>query len=57
MPIAPGPLRDALAATAALRRDDPALAKWILQGHPNLTEREHVERFGGPYTVTRKKGR
>lgn len=48
-PPAPGALKRALDALAELRARDPALVRWILDGHPTLTEAEHVRRFGGPY--------
>jgi hypothetical protein len=52
-PPAPGALKRALQALAALRARDPALYKWISDGHPTLTEAEHIARFGGPYTPRR----
>ncbi len=48
-------LPNALKALAYLRRTNPALTKWIEDGHPNLTEAEHVERFGEPYTKRARK--
>ena len=36
-------------AVTALRRTDPALVQWIEDGHPRLTEAEHIQRFGVPY--------
>lgn len=32
-----------------LRHEQPALVQWILDGHPTLTEAEHLGRFGEPY--------
>lgn len=49
-PVSPLALKDALAALAALRRNDPALVRWIEDGHPTLTETEHLTRFGEPYS-------
>lgn len=54
-PVPPTALPDALASLAALRRNDPALVRWIEDGHPTLTADEHVARFGGPYIVTRSR--
>lgn len=54
-PVAPDALPKALDALAAMRRNDPALVQWILDGHPSLTEFEHRERFGEPYQATRSK--
>lgn len=45
----PNAVRNALASLAALRRSDPALVQWVLDGHPNLTDDEHVARFGVSY--------
>lgn len=53
--VPPNALPDALAALAALRRTDPTLVAWIEAGHPNLTEHEHVARFGESYTATRSR--
>ena len=39
----------ALEACADLRRRDPELVRWIEDGHPTLTDAEHVARFGKPY--------
>lgn len=51
----PNALPDALRSLAALRRNDPALVRWIEDGHPTLTEEEHVERFGEPYQGHKRK--
>ncbi len=52
----PTALADCRASLSALRRNDPALVQWIEDGHPTLTEAEHVERFGAPYkTRTRSR--
>ena len=48
-PVPPNALPDALRSLTALRRTDPALVQWIEDGHPNLTEADHLERFGEPY--------
>jgi hypothetical protein len=53
-PPAPGALRDALAAMETSRRSDPALARWIEEGHPYLTENDHVARFGVPFKPRRR---
>lgn len=45
-PVPPDALPAAFAALDRLRDDDPALVRWILDGHPTLTEAEHFERFG-----------
>lgn len=49
--------RALLRALAHLRATDPALVKWIEDGHPNLTDEEHFQRFGHahPDTVRRRK--
>lgn len=46
---------EALASLAHLRRTDPALVKWIEDGHPTLTDEEHLARFGEPYRSTRSR--
>lgn len=53
-PVPPGALDEALRSLAALRRNDPALVRWLEDGHPRLTEAEHVARFGGPYKRHRR---
>lgn len=42
-------------ALAAFKRDCPELHRWIIDGHPALTEAEHVARFGGQYNGVRRK--
>ncbi len=54
-PVPPDALPAALAALASLRRTEPALVAWIEAGHPNLTEPEHVARFGASYTAARSR--
>ena len=54
-PVPPDALPNALRALAALRRDQPALVQWIEDGHPTLTEAEHLERFGEPYRCVRSR--
>jgi hypothetical protein len=45
---------DALpAALKALRTLDPALRRWIEDGHPRLTDDEHLARFGEAYRAAR----
>lgn len=47
---------DALpAAQKACSGIDPALRRWIEDGHPTLTQDEHVARFGAPYETTRSR--
>lgn len=46
-------MQNALKAMAALRRSDPALVQWLMDGHPRLTEAAHSERFGKPYKAHR----
>lgn len=53
-PPAANALRDALTALSALRRNDPDLVKWVEDGHPLLSEEEHVARFGHAYHRTRR---
>ena len=48
-PPAPDALGNALHALERFRASDPALVRWIEDGHPRLTEDEHVQRFGRPY--------
>ncbi len=54
---APSPtaLRDALQVCERLRQTEPALVRWVLDGHPLLTEAEHVARFGEPYEKARRR--
>ncbi len=42
----PVPKGSAEIALRALRTIDPALREWIEDGHPTLTETEHMQRFG-----------
>jgi hypothetical protein len=49
-PVPPDARRDAVKALATL---DPALRRWIEDGHPNLTDAEHRARFGEPYNAPR----
>ena len=53
-PPAPDALPNALRALAQLRRSDPALVQWLEDGHPTLTDAEHVERFGAPYSARKR---
>jgi hypothetical protein len=48
--VPPDALPRALSALRVLRATDPALVTWLQDGHPNLTEHEHRERFGCDYT-------
>jgi hypothetical protein len=45
----PGAAQRGLEAMARLRQHDPALVRWIEDGHPLLTEAEHRRRFGCDY--------
>jgi len=45
----PRALDECLRSCAQLRRSDPALVKWIEDGHPTLTPEEHRDRFGRAY--------
>ena len=56
-PPAPNALPDAMASLGALRRNEPALVRWIEDGAPTLTEQEHIARFGAPYTQHRRRRR
>jgi len=52
-PVPPDALPNALRALAALRREQPALVAWLEDGHPSLTDAEHVARFGESYKGVR----
>lgn len=54
-PVPPNALPDARRALAQLRRDDPALVQWIRDGYPTLSEAEHVARFGGAYSGSKRR--
>lgn len=57
-PVSPDALPAALRALEQLRVDEPALCAWIEEGAPTLTDAEHVERFGEPFTARAgKRGR
>jgi hypothetical protein len=45
-PVSPDALPAALKACAGI---EPALRRWVEDGHPTLTEAEHVQRFGESY--------
>lgn len=53
--VPPDALPAALRALAALRRSDPALVQWLEDGHPRLTEAEHVARFGETFVSRRSR--
>ena len=53
--VPPNALPEALEALAYFRRTQPALAAWIAEGAPTLTDDEHVRRFGEPYTASRRR--
>jgi hypothetical protein len=40
-------------ALRALKAIDPALRRWIEDGHPTLTDDEHRARFGEPWKAAR----
>jgi hypothetical protein len=48
-PVPPNVYPDAMRALAHFRRTNPAHVRWIEEGYPNLSEAEHVARFGKPY--------
>ena len=54
---APDAFPKAVRALAGLRDTHPELVQWIVDGHPTLTEAEHLERFGVPYDRPRRGGR
>lgn len=49
IPPPPGALEAAIKACRQHARRFPEHVRWLLDGHPNLTEQEHYERFGRPY--------
>lgn len=49
-PVPPDALPNAVRACKGI---DPALRRWIEDGHPVLTDGEHYARFGEPYKATR----
>lgn len=53
--VPPHAHKEALASLERLRRDDPALVRWIEDGHPTLTAEQHLSRFGAPYSVRPRK--
>lgn len=53
--VAPHVHKEAVASLERLRRDDPALVRWIEDGHPTLTAEQHLSRFGAPYRATPRK--
>lgn len=55
--VPPHAYADATRALAALRRDQPALVRWLEDGHPTLTHDEHQARFGEPYRGVRSRRR
>lgn len=54
-PVPPGSLERALASLEYLREHDPALVAWIEAGHPNLSEQDHLQRFGKPFKKKAKR--
>ena len=55
-PVPSDALPTALRSLAALRRDQPALVQWIEDGHPTLSEAQHLKRFGEPYRGKARRG-
>ncbi len=55
-PPPPDALPNALRALRHFRETQPELAAWIAEGHPHLTETDHLERFGQPYQKHRNHG-
>jgi hypothetical protein len=49
IPPPPGAAADALKAVRSYMRRYPRHARWIVDGHPNMTDDEHYARFGMPY--------
>ncbi len=47
--VPPGAVQEALRTLERFRRDEPAMVQWLLDGHPTLTDEEHIERFGEAY--------
>lgn len=54
-PVTEQDAENARRALAAFRRSDPALVAWLEDGAPNLTEAEHVARFGEPYNGVKRR--
>jgi len=48
-PPPPGAVADALKSLKAYTKRYPKHARWLLEGHPSLSEDEHWERFGCAY--------
>ncbi len=48
-PPPPGAVTDALKASLAYQKRYPEHARWLLGGHPSMTEDEHFDRFGCYY--------
>ena len=48
-PVEPGALEAARAASARFCAEQPAHVLWLVDGHPTLTEADHVARFGETY--------
>ena len=44
----PQAVAQALRAIKAYVRQYPKHARWIIEGHPGLTDQEHYDRFGKP---------
>lgn len=43
----------ALAGIERWRTDNPEHARWVEEGYPNLTQSEHIERFGHEHPRSR----
>jgi hypothetical protein len=48
-PVPSGAAKEAARASAAWRERDPAAYQWVVDGHPHLTEADHLARFGEPF--------
>lgn len=48
-PVTEQDVENARRALARFHAESPALVQWLRDGHPTLTEAEHVARFGEPY--------
>jgi len=56
-PVTLQDVENARRALEAYKRDYPAHYQWIIDGPPNLTEAEHVQRFGEHYKGVRARKR
>jgi hypothetical protein len=56
-PVTEQDAENARRALAAFHRSNPALVKWLEDGHPRLTDDEHVARFGESYSGVKSRSR